>query len=279
MPAILKPPLLLCAALIAGCAAPHPDSPRLDPLAAAAVPTEHLDLVAALAQGSVKFDLFLPASRAPAPLVVVAHGFMRSKANMADWGRCLATEGFAAAVLTMPTAVDHAGNGKAIDELIAWLLASPEFGPRLDGRRLGTMGHSAGGLATLLAAVGNPAIGIWVGLDPVDLGGMGAAAVSGLRAKAVVIRAEPSVWNSFGNARGLVKALGPACEDHLVPQANHIDPEWPTDLPAQLAVGMADEGRRRQFVGLAVEALQGALFHEGSRDSRRGSAGTGGEGR
>jgi hypothetical protein len=160
----------------------------------------------------------------------------------------------------MPTMIDHAANGRAIDDLIAWLLASPRFGPRLDPQRLGTMGHSAGGLATLLAAAGNPRIAIWVGLDPVDLRGIGMAAIPTLRAKPVILRAEPSIWNSLGNARDLARALGPACEDHLVAGANHIDPEWPTDLPAQLTIGFADETRRQQFIALAVTALKTPLL-------------------
>jgi len=39
--------------------------------------------------GTYDCDVYLPARREPAPLVIVAHGFSRTKASMADWGRCL----------------------------------------------------------------------------------------------------------------------------------------------------------------------------------------------
>ena len=67
-------------------------------------------------------------------------------------------------------------------------------------QRVGLMGFSAGGLATLLSAADNPAPGIWVGLDPVDHDGMGAKAAHLVKCHAVVLTSQPSACNGHGNA-------------------------------------------------------------------------------
>jgi dienelactone hydrolase len=72
---------------------------------------------AELPSGKVGFDLYLPRTTEPAPLVVVAHGFARNKARMSGWGRSLASQGFAVAVPTLPALSDHRRNGRAINEL------------------------------------------------------------------------------------------------------------------------------------------------------------------
>jgi dienelactone hydrolase len=58
----------------------------------------HLSIHVEAHAGTFDADLYLPASHGKAPLVIVAHGFMRSKAKMADWGKHLAKQGFAVAV-------------------------------------------------------------------------------------------------------------------------------------------------------------------------------------
>jgi dienelactone hydrolase len=118
-------------------------------------------------------DLYLPTSHGKAPLVIVAHGFMRSKAKMADWGRHLAGQGFAVAVPTLPAWADHARNGRAVRELIDWIPANVPTAD-VDMEHAGLVGFSAGGLATLLAA-DDPRAWVWVWLDPVDVAGKGAS--------------------------------------------------------------------------------------------------------
>jgi dienelactone hydrolase len=122
------------------------------------------------------------------------------------------------------------------------------------------MGFSAGGLSSLLAAADNPAIVVWVGLDPVDRNGWGAAAAARLQGRAVILRAEPSPWNAHGNAAGIERALGDRCRSTLIPGAIHIDAEWPTDRAAELLCGRSDERRRAMFVEHAIEALKSELM-------------------
>jgi dienelactone hydrolase len=217
------------------------------------------ELEVALPAGKVTFDLYLPASTQPASLVVVAHGFLRTKANMAGWGQTLAREGFVVAVPTLPTWSDHPRNARAIGELASWLCAAAPHANHINSQQIGFMGFSAGGLSTLLAAADHPNVRIWVGLDPVDRDGLGLAALSHLSARPVILRAEPSSWNTQGNSRALIAALGPRCQTSLVPGAIHIDAEWPTDALAELACGKSSDQCRAAFAAHALVALKSAM--------------------
>lgn len=225
-----------------------------------AAPTCLRDQRVTLGTDSIRYDLYLPASSQPVPLVVVAHGFSRSKANMAGWGRRLADEGFVAAVPTLPAWSDHERNGRAINEMIEWLCSASPHALRIRKDRLGVMGFSAGGLSSLLAAAENPGISLWIGLDPVDRNGLGAAAAARLQAQAVILRAEPSPWNDNGNAAAIERALEGRCRGIRIAGAIHIDAEWPTDWLAELACGRSDERKRAAFASEAVAALKSVLM-------------------
>ena len=245
--------LILLLLFLTACASSSPV-----PLASTSAPQVQ-EVEVTLPAGTVSCDLYSPASPQPAPLVVVAHGFLRSKAKMANWGKKLAEEGFVAAVPTLPTWADHPRNGQAIGELVTWLCTNPAYAQRINKQQIGLMGFSAGGLSTLLAAADQPNVKIWVGLDPVDRDGLGLAALPRLCARPVIIRAEPSSWNAQGNSRTLVDALGPRCETALIPGAIHIDAEWPTDALAELACGKSSDQCRAAFVAKALVALKTTL--------------------
>ncbi len=245
--------MILLLSVLTGCSSSH----VVPPGGVSAAQVE--ELRASLRAGAVTFDLYLPASIEPAPLVVVAHGFLRTKSNMAGWGQRLAGEGFVAAVPTLPTWSDHARNGRAIGELVTWLSGSSLYARRIDRQQIGLMGFSAGGLSTLLAAADQPNVRIWVGLDPVDRDGMGLAALPRIQARPVILRAEPSAWNAQGNARALIAAFGPRCETALISGAIHIDAEWPTDVWAELACGKSSDDRRNAFAAQAISALNTTL--------------------
>src|SRR5207237_927672 len=73
----------------------------------------------------------------------------------------------------LPSHTDHRQNGHAIDDLIQLLATNPPEKLRsaqIETERVAVVGHSAGGLATLLAASKNRRVVLWVGLDPVDSG-------------------------------------------------------------------------------------------------------------
>jgi len=211
-----------------------------------------------LAAGAADVDLFWPETAEPAPLVIVAHGFARRRHNMAGWGQHLAREGFVAAVPDLPAWSDHARNGRFVADLRAYLCAGESWSPRIDPARVGLMGFSAGGLATFLASADNPAPAVWVGLDPVDHRGMGAQAAPLVQCRAVVLTAEPSACNGYGNARDILAAL-PRVEHFSVAGAVHVDAEWPTDWKAEVVCGRSTDDRRSEFRRRATAALREAL--------------------
>jgi len=225
-------------------------------------------LSAELPSGHVRFDLYFPATIEPRPLVIVAHGWLRDRTRMVGWGSRLAEEGFVAAVPDLPTFSDHPRNGRAMNELIAWLCANAPASAHIDKSRIGMLGYSAGALSTLLAAADNPAVRIWVGLDPVELRNLGGAAAQHFDRTAVVVRAPPSSWNHDGNATLLMKALPKGCDDFMVPEAIHIDPEWPTDWQAELVMGKHSDYRREIFVRHALNALQTELTPQPPHEAR-----------
>jgi dienelactone hydrolase len=211
-----------------------------------------------LPAGAANVDLYWPEAAGPAPLVIVAHGFMRRRRNMSGWGQHLAGEGFVAAVPDLPARSDHARNGRFISDLRAALCGDESWRRRIDPSRVGLTGFSAGGLATLLSAAEDPGPAIWVGLDPVDHNGAGAQAAPRITCRAVVLTAEPSACNARGNARDIIAAL-PRCEHFRVAGAVHVDAEWPTDWMGQAACGRSTDERRGEFCRRATAALREAL--------------------
>jgi len=211
-----------------------------------------------LPAGDSKVDLFWPNRPAPAPLVIVAHGFSRHRRNMSGWGGYLAAEGFVVAVPDLPTWSDHARNARFLSELRAYLCAGEVWKGRIDPSRVGLMGFSAGGLSSLLSAAESPGLAIWIGLDPVDRNGMGAKAAPRVPCRAVVLTAEPSPCNDRGNARGIIDAL-PRCEHIGIAGAVHVDAEWPTGGLAEVVCGRSTEEKREEFHRRAAAALLEAL--------------------
>jgi len=239
-------------AAIAGCAGAGTRTNQS--IAGPAVETIRVKLPA----GTADVDIYWPDTAGPAPLVIVAHGFSRKRHNMSAWGWYLAREGFVAAVPDLPAWSDHVRNGRFLTELRAYIGAGEVWRQRIDTSRVGLMGFSAGGLASLLSAAGEPAPAIWVGLDPVDRDGIGAKAAPLVTCRAVVLTAEPSFCNAKGNARGIIAAL-PRCEHFAVAGAVHVDAECPTDWLAQAVCGRSTDEKRGEFRRRATTALRKAL--------------------
>ena len=217
-----------------------------------------------LAAGTAYVDVNLPVTSQRAPLVIVAHGFCRDRRSMSDWGRHLATEGFVAVVPDLPAWSDHVRNGGFVSDLRVYLCAHEPWSRRIDPSRVGLMGFSAGGLATLLSVADNPQPAIWVGLDPVDRKGLGARTAPVVECTAVVLTAEPSACNGRGNSRNIIAAV-PRCRHIHVAGAVHVDAEWPTDWKAEAICGRSREDRRAEFRRHATAALHEAFDAAGRR--------------
>lgn len=221
---------------------------------------------------SVSVSLFYPANKASAPVVVVAHGFTRSKRYMAGWGGALAAEGFIAAVLTQPTLANHEVNARAIADLVTQLNA-PIAGLRVKPTgRTAVMGHSMGGLTTFLAAAKRP-VEAWIGLDPVGMSDTWLMPARMTHMPCLVLRAEPSAWNLDGNARALFSNLSGPKLSMKIKGSGHLDPEYPTDVLGQIACGRADVGRRAVFERYAIAFARAFLMDDAAaKEKLRGAA-------
>lgn len=211
-----------------------------------------------LQAGTTDVDVYWPNAAAPAPMVIVAHGFSRNRRNMSGWGQHLAKEGFVAVVPDLPTRADHARNGRFISELRAYSLGDAPWKKHIDPARVGLLGFSAGGLSCLLSAAQSPDLTIWVGLDPVDRDGLGVKAAPMVQSRAVVLTAEPSACNAHGNACDIIAAL-PRPEHFRVAGAVHVDAEWPTSFFAEIVCGRSKNEKRAEFQMRATKALKEAF--------------------
>lgn len=231
---------------------------------------------------SITFDLYMPdGAPGPFPIVAVVHGFMRSRATMADWGRELAKRGYIAAVPGLPgSSPDHAKNGRIISALLDHLVAAAiqagdPLSGKVDGTRRGALGHSAGGLACLLAASTDQQIDVVIGLDPVDASGLGSQAAPAIGAPTTFILAQPSSCNSNGNAAQVFPLLGGARLSVRVKQGTHCDAESPTDVLCGVLCGAADAQRHARFRRYAFATLDYVLACQDSMASWLGGADAG----
>lgn len=208
---------------------------------------------------TVAVDFYFRDDGVKRPGVVVAHGFMRSKRYMAGWGAALAERGMVVAVVTQPYVAKHARNAKAIEAVVA-AGRRQEWPVAVDGR-MGLMGFSMGGLTTLLAAsrMEEP-VAAWVGLDPVDFEGKGAAVAGRVKAAGLALLAEPAPFNLEGNALSMLADYGGEVTVWRVAGATHCDPESPTDWLGQLACGPVDVKRQRLFRETALDFLEVTLL-------------------
>jgi dienelactone hydrolase len=212
----------------------------------------------------VAVDFYYQAAPSAQPLVVVAHGFLRSKRYMAGWGAELARRGMVAAVLTQPHVAKHSANAAVIARLVEMGRGEGWPVPVKGNGRVALVGFSMGGLTTLLAAANlEEPVNAWVGLDPVDFDGLGKARAAGVNAPGLALMAEPASFNHFGNGVAMAKALGGEVRIMKVTGASHCDPESPTDLLGQMVCGRVDGKRHQQFREHALGFLEATLLGKG----------------
>ena len=209
---------------------------------------------------SVAVDFYFQKRAGPQPMVVVVHGFSRSKRYMAGWGADLAGHGMIAAVMTQPYWAKHSLNGEAVARLVEigragkWPIAARGNG------KVGLVGFSMGGLTTLLAAASiSPPIDAWVGLDPVDHAGRGAGRAALVKVPGLALLAEPSPFNEQNNAFAMLHSYGGALQMIKVTGATHCDAESPSDILGQIACGRVDPMRHTRFRTATLEFLDGAF--------------------
>ncbi|MGZ6095954.1 MAG: poly(ethylene terephthalate) hydrolase family protein, partial [Polyangiales bacterium] len=148
--------------------------------------------------GSSGGKLVVPNATGTYPLIVASHGFSASADNQVGWAEQFASYGFVVVVPTFPGSFspDHVKNGKIIKDIVASIATAdtPAKG-KVDTTHVGLEGHSAGGLATTLAAADlSPAATVL--FDPVDASDLGKAAYAKLCSPVIDLFAMPSSCNN-----------------------------------------------------------------------------------
>ncbi|MCB9666035.1 MAG: hypothetical protein H6732_18150 [Alphaproteobacteria bacterium] len=198
-----------------------------------------------------------PKNATPHPTaIVLSHGFQRAADQMIGWAEHLASWGFEVWVPSLCHATildtDHERNGKDLAGLV------DEVAP---GRPVLFLGHSAGGLASVVAGATSTATAGVLGLDLVDNANLGKKTAPALT--------DVPVWGIHGrstacnsNANGIaVYGAAPRGGVLRIPSANHCDFENPSDwvcnttcglqLPGQ-GGGFDDATRKRAISALAT---------------------------
>jgi predicted dienelactone hydrolase len=231
-----------------------------------------------IAGSSLDFDLYVPKTSKPCPIIVLAHGFMRSKALMVDWGTHLASRGYI--VMTPSFALfnsDHAAHATSMSGLLDWAVtqnsvAGSPLSNLVDGSRRVVMGHSAGGLSAVLAGASDSKISLVIGLDPVDVSDLGKTAAPSIKVPVTLVRAKPAPCNSDGNAAAMFAGLTVPAFTVEVVNATHCDPEWPSDPACGLLCGSDDATRRKSFVRYAMATLDYVLMCDKTMEPWLGGA-------
>lgn len=169
------------------------------------------------------YDVYVPSDEDAdrGAMVMLAHGFKREPAQMAEHARQLASWGLTTVVPRLCHRsvfdADHVGNGEDMAELAEALGVSSVF----------FVGYSAGGISALAACSDDPerCAGV-VGLDPVDDGNAEALAAE-LTVPIAALFGEPQRCNRSNN--GLeVWRLHPQARALRVDGSTHCDFENPT---------------------------------------------------
>jgi MYXO-CTERM domain-containing protein len=208
------------------------------------------------ATGASGGTLVVPNGAGPYPIIVASHGFSASANNQIGWARHLASWGFVVAVPTFPGST-HATNGNIIVKTAAH--ARTTVGAKA-APGTGLLGHSAGGLATVLAAESAKANAV-VLFDPVDKDDAGKNALAQVCAPTLTMFAAPGgcnnqgVWKPFADS-----AKGPATFFDIV-GGSHCDGELP-DRGVACALfcgGGADAARQTTLARYATTMFMAKL--------------------
>lgn len=175
--------------------------------------------------------VYTPDAPEPVPGVIWSHGFARGPQFHVTGARRAASWGFRVATPALPEFSDHEANGVFLAEAMVPFIDS--------GAGVMLVGHSAGGLASLIAA-SLVRVDAYVGLDPVDSSGLGED-VAGSVENALVLHGEPSACNSNGNSREWVTGAGWRV---TVTGASHCDFESDTEPGCAVLCGANAEERQ-----------------------------------
>ncbi len=200
--------------------------------------------------GATGGKLVVPNAPGTYPLIVASHGFSATADNQVGWAELFASYGFVVVAPTFPGGFspDHVKNGQIIKTLVTDLATAdtPAKG-KIDKTKIGLEGHSAGGLATTLAAA-EVVPAATVLFDPVDNGSLGKTAYAKLCGPVLDFFAGPSSCNNSGGWFDFrTTAKGPTTS-FRVKGSTHCDGEnAPRSLCGLTCGGAADATRQKVY--------------------------------
>lgn len=216
----------------------------------------------------LRYRLYPPAEPAADGLIVLGHGFLRSKERMDGLARALAKAGMATAAMdycnARPWDGGHYQNG----------LDMRAVASALGAERIVYAGFSAGALAALVAGREDPrSVGV-LALDLVDDRDLGLRTVDGLDIPLIGIMGEPTACNAQGNGIPVFHRNGLG-RVQVLQGAGHCDFESPTNwlcetLCERPAGGAGDiRGEIIELaVGAAADLLEARLERRAASDRR-----------
>ena len=209
---------------------------------------------------NMNYKVYTPYAEDP-PILVLGHGFARGADTVVGWAEHFASWGVEVLVPTLChynvfAGVDHEMNAQNMKEL-SDLHGSGE---------VVYAGHSAGGLAALIAASQDPkAIGM-LGLDTTDTEGVpsvpdfiGQGYAGSVTVPSFLIIGEPSSCNSGNNGLELFKMID-GYQAMRITSADHCDFENPTDFVCELSCESASATFQASEIRPAVITLATAAL-------------------
>lgn len=147
--------------------------------------------------GATGGKLVVPNGAGPYPLIVASHGFSANSDNQVGWAEHFASYGFVVVAPDFPNTFspNHATNGTIVEALVGAVATAV---PKADKTRVGLEGHSAGGLATTLAAAKVKPRAV-VLFDPVDANAAGKSAYATLCSPVLSLFSNPGACNGNGD--------------------------------------------------------------------------------
>jgi pimeloyl-ACP methyl ester carboxylesterase len=198
----------------------------------------------------LRYNLFRPAAPVSDAVVVLGHGFLRSKERMEGLARALAASGMT--TVAMDFCNSRLWDGRHYQNGLDMRQVADAVG----AGRIVYAGFSAGGLAALVAARNDSrSLGV-LALDLVDDRGLGLRMAEGLGKPLIGIMGEPAACNAQGNGMP-VFAASELARVRVLSGAGHCDFESPTDWLCEAVCDQPAGGSpvlRGRIVELAVDA-------------------------
>lgn len=199
-------------------------------------------------------SLVAPTAGGPYPLLVASHGFSASGDNQLGWARHFASWGFVVAVPSFPSplAPDTAKNASIIEALVTQLQGPLAATEGVAQGPFGVEGHSAGGLATTVAAMKlSPAATVL--FDPVDRNAEGKAAYGKLCTPVLAIFAGAGSCNNNAEWRAFAKSTAGDLLAFDVKGSTHCDGEnAPRGLCGPFCGGASNAARQATYAHYAT---------------------------